>query len=362
MPVPKGPSRTQAKPKRNGGEHRSAHAIIHVMQAGSPEKPYLSIWCLYQDEAPYMREWIEFHRLMGVERFFLYDHYSGDDHRAALAPYIEEEIVVLHDWPHDPGQVAAANHCLERHRDDSRWIAFIDADEFLFSPTGKPLPAVLAEYERFPGVVINGATFGTSGHELPPDGLVIESYLSRTDNPKSNGYKKSVIDPERVVRCRGGLWDFTEGQSVNENKEHSDGRADPTFVSFSKLRINHYHTRSRIEYERKIAKPRADRRGVRTIKPAGRESVLAALNEIHDDTLARYAPDVRAALARTEESWRERHGEPLPVIERDSQGLHLARDVLAGVAVCAEDGEPYPHPDLVHKAIELLGSDVSGAR
>ena len=39
---------------------------------------YLSIWALYQDEAPYMREWIEFHRLMGVEHFFLYDHDSAD--------------------------------------------------------------------------------------------------------------------------------------------------------------------------------------------------------------------------------------------------------------------------------------------
>jgi hypothetical protein len=31
---------------------------------------YQSIWALYQDEAPYMREWVEFHRLMGVEHFY----------------------------------------------------------------------------------------------------------------------------------------------------------------------------------------------------------------------------------------------------------------------------------------------------
>ena len=33
-----------------------------------------------------MREWIEFHRLMGVERFFLYDHDSVDDHRLGNWP------------------------------------------------------------------------------------------------------------------------------------------------------------------------------------------------------------------------------------------------------------------------------------
>jgi hypothetical protein len=205
-------------------------------------------------------------------------------------------------------------------------------------------------------VVVNCATFGTSGHELPPDGLVIESYVSRTDDPVTNGHKKSIVDPARAVRCRGGLWDFSEGQSVNENNEPSDGRAG-TDVSFSKLRFNHYHTRSRIEYERKVAKPRADRRGVRTIKPAGRDSVLAALDTVRDDTLAGYAPAVREALSRTEERWRQRHGEALPRVDGDlrSQALFLARDVLAGVAVCAEDGEPYPHPDLVHKAIDMLG-------
>ena len=40
------------------------------------------------------------------------------------------------DWPMFPGQVQAYEHCIERARDDSRWIAFIDIDEFLFSPTG----------------------------------------------------------------------------------------------------------------------------------------------------------------------------------------------------------------------------------
>ena len=117
-----------------------------------------------------MREWIEFHRLMGVERFFLYDHDSVDDHRRQLAPYIEAGVVTLYDWPIDPGQVQAANHCLEHHRDESRWIAFLDLDEFLFSPTGRPLPEVLADYEQWPGVVVNWATFGTSGHPQPATG------------------------------------------------------------------------------------------------------------------------------------------------------------------------------------------------
>lgn len=40
---------------------------------------YLSIGAIFKDEAPYLAEWIEFHRLVGVEHFFLYDNLSTDE-------------------------------------------------------------------------------------------------------------------------------------------------------------------------------------------------------------------------------------------------------------------------------------------
>jgi hypothetical protein len=315
---------------------------------------YLSIWALYQDEAPYMREWIEFHRLMGVERFFLYDHDSVDDHRRRLAPYIDEGVVTLYDWPIDPGQVQAANHCLEHHRDESRWIAFLDLDEFLFSPSGRPLPELLRDYEQWPGVVVNWATFGTSGHVLPPHGLVIENYLYRTDNPGINGNKKSIVDPSRVVRNRGGIFDFSEGHSVDENMQESDGRVSEN-VSFERLRINHYHTKSKLEFERKVAKPRADRRGVRDTSPRLRDKITGGMNEVRDETLLKYAGPVREALERTREAERAAGGEGSDGhLDVDPQVIYFARDVLMGAALCAQDGTPYPHPDLAQKAADML--------
>jgi glycosyl transferase family 92 len=314
---------------------------------------YLSIWALYQDEAPYMREWIEFHRLMGVERFFLYDHDSVDDHRRQLAPYIDEGVVTLYDWPIDPGQVQAANHCLEHHRDESRWIAFLDLDEFLFSPTGRPLPEVLADYEQWPGVVVNWATFGTSGHPVPPPGLVIENYLSRSDNPGINGNKKSIVDPSRVLRNRGGVFDFSEGSSVDENMQPADGRVSEN-VSFERLRINHYHTKSKLEFERKVAKPRADRRGVRDTSRRLRDKITGGLNEVRDETLLPYAGAVREALERTRQAETAAAGGGEDGLAVDPQAIYFARDVLMGVALCAQDGTPYPHPDLAQKAAAML--------
>ena len=34
--------------------------------------------------------------------------------------------------------------------------------------------------------------------------------------------------------------------------------------------------------------------------------------------------------------------------------IYFARDVLMGAALCAQDGTPYPHPDLAEKAAAML--------
>ena len=43
------------------------------------------------------------------------------------------------------------NRCLEQHGREARWIAFLDMDEFLFSPTRRPLSEVLTAYEQRAG-------------------------------------------------------------------------------------------------------------------------------------------------------------------------------------------------------------------
>ena len=41
-------------------------------------KVTLAIAAIFRDEAPYLKEWIEFHRAVGVERFYLFDNLSTD--------------------------------------------------------------------------------------------------------------------------------------------------------------------------------------------------------------------------------------------------------------------------------------------
>jgi hypothetical protein len=262
--------------------------------------PYLSICMIYRDEAPYLREWIEFHRLVGVERFFLYDNASGDDHRELLKPYVETGLVTLHDWPlGDKPQVPAYRHCLDEHGHESRWIAFIDADEFLFSPTGSSLPHLLQEYEEWPGVGVNTVRFGTSGHRTRPTELVIESYLRRADEHSLNNIIKSIVDPSRVSRCGTAHYFYYEsGFAVDEQKRPIDeGVRYAQSVSFSRLRVNHYWMKSVEEYRAKWARVKPD-----TGEPRkdDLERFEVIFNAERDETILMYLPGLRTALDASE--------------------------------------------------------------
>jgi hypothetical protein len=263
---------------------------------------YLAVCCVYRDEAPFFREWIEFHRLVGVERFFLYDNLSRDEHLDVLGPYIDEGIVVRHEWPiRVKPQLPCFEDCVRTHREDARWIAFIDPDEFLFSPTGASVAELLRDYEEAPAVGANWCIFGSSGHETNPDGLVIENYLIRGDDSfHAHKHVKLIADPSRVVRCATAhQFEYTDGAlAVDENKQPLEfGWTEEP--SFSKLRVNHYLVKSRDDWRRKNVERRCpasgDFRMRRWEKFDHLEKQLAAKR---DETITRYLPELRAALVR----------------------------------------------------------------
>jgi hypothetical protein len=257
---------------------------------------YLSVCSMFLNGEPYLAEWIEFHLHAGVERFFLYDHESTDASRDVLAPYVQEGTVVVYDWPVYPGQVEAFEDCVARHREESRWIAFFDLDEFLFSGTGRPLPEVLQPFEPWPGVLVNRPAFGSAGVHTQPAGLVTESYPLRSNISRRNRAGKTIADPARLARCGGGHhWVYTEGYAVDERRRPAP-LSRSLSVSFSLLRLNHYPVRSREEFDRKMATPRADTATLRTGTTF--ESINTGLNDVTDLAAANCAPAVAEALRR----------------------------------------------------------------
>jgi hypothetical protein len=264
--------------------------------------PYLSACAIYRDEGPYLREWVEFHRIVGVERFFLYNNDSTDGHREALAPYLKDGTVVLHEWPVSPGQIHAYRHCLASHNEDSHWIAFLDLDEFIFSPTSKKLPELLPQFEQWPGVTIHRASFGSSGHKTKPPGLVLESYVRRTNDPLRNSTFKSIVNPREAIDLRNPeSFIYRSGFAVDENRERAPDDPTPGRSSWELFRMNHYVTKSEGEWRQKIAKPTADTNDPRLQRLRHLPKLEELLNQEPDHVIQAYLPDLREALKRTAE-------------------------------------------------------------
>jgi hypothetical protein len=281
---------------------------------------YLAACTIYRDDAAYLAEWIEFHRLMGVERFFLYDNGSTDHHREVLAGYMAEGVATLQEWAAPffgyngrPKTIMTAfEHCIGAHRHDARWIAFLDVDEFLFTPDGGSLPEVLSDYEEYPGVVVNRAEFGPSGHVTRPEGLVIESYVQRRPlRPDDESAHKSVVDPSRVTRCLGAhSFMYVDGLPVDEQKRRVDmrRRMKRKPVTWARLRAHHYWSRSEEERRNKaelwseVGDPAAPATGPSAGRSRGwllaDAEVVDRAHSVLDDSLAGYGPAVREALAR----------------------------------------------------------------
>src|ERR1043166_6932935 len=124
-------SRVQRHLQLSSQESQYAASPSDVVAANDEDGFYPLAACLiFKNEAVYLKEWLDFHRLVGVEKFFLYNNASEDNYKTVLQPYIEKGIVALHDFPMAPpnAQTEAYNLCLKTHRRHARWIAFIDID------------------------------------------------------------------------------------------------------------------------------------------------------------------------------------------------------------------------------------------
>lgn len=279
-----------------------------------------------KNEAAFLDEWLAFCLLEGIEHVLLYDNDSTDNSREVLQPWIEAGIVELFDWPihwKDGAQTRAYVDALRRLRGRTRWAAFIDPDEYLFSPTGMTLPEVLERYEAHAGVIVNWQCYGTSGHKMRPTGLTIENYTRRArTNWARNRRVKTIIDPALAVEPQGGhlfkvlpghtlvTEEFTPVRVVRSKNgrrrlrhlaaslpylpfdPYSVMRPSPERVSASCLRINHYVTRSEEDFEAKFK----DRN---TLLEADRISHLRYhdRNEVEDAILAPKAARVRDIVA-----------------------------------------------------------------
>ena len=248
----------------------------------------LSAAMIFRDEAPYLKEWIEYHKLVGVEHFYLYNNLSTDNYKEVLTPYILAGEVDLKEWPFESHNVAewdviqvnACNHALEQAKGHSKWLAVIDMDEFLVPVADLDMITLLRKYDNAGGVYNPWVVFGTSWvKKIPDDKLLIEMLVHNGASQHSLG--KSIIRTEYTIHIRPHHATYIPGKAEVQ-------------IPIREMQINHYWSRDEYYlYNFKI--PRRALWGT-DAATCIRWATYATTYSIYSEPILRFVPPLRAKM------------------------------------------------------------------
>lgn len=223
---------------------------------------YFSLCAIFKNEAPYFKEWIEYHRMLGVDHIYLYNNFSTDNYMDILTPYIEEGYVTLTDWPYEMSQIPAYEHCYEHYRNETFWLMFLDLDEFICPIYKTNIKEWIKPFEKYPSVLMYWLMFGTNGIvKADPNKLVIEQYTNSWASVRNES--KQVLNtsftPVRMYHHHIWCWVKVLGikfkvPSINENKRFICHHGKEICPKNGTIQINHYWSKSLGEYVKKINK------------------------------------------------------------------------------------------------------------
>ncbi len=259
---------------------------------------YLGMCCIAKDEDHFLKEWLAYHALLGVERFYVYDNCSRVPIREILGEYADSGRVTIRRVQGNRMQLPVYDDCLESFRSECRWIAFIDLDEFICPMRDDDLRVLLSEFEPYAGLAATWHLFGSSGHLKRPEGLVLKNYTEAFE-PQESFAVKCIVQPDKTVQALSPHhFRLKDGHyCVNEDHYPFAPGSHFTFSPGRLVRVNHYFLRSQQDYEEKM------RRGGAAVKKEEEyrkmELFLGALDKPvrEDRVIQRFIPRLEKAVA-----------------------------------------------------------------
>jgi hypothetical protein len=219
--------------KNNHSSPSNTATKYSIMSNHIPDHVELAVSTLVLNQGMYLREWIEFHKLMGFQLFLIFDDNSTDNTVEVLREYITGGVVLLVHAKtsfasscsvirRDPNvhhiqsscQKTVFNYALNLFRGKVKWAGNFDVDEFLWTtnaaitPSWMPLPELLnSRYAEYDAIDIISIVFGTSNLSVPDDRLVVSKLTHRAlagKYPRFTPYdgnrfgRKALYRPDRI--------------------------------------------------------------------------------------------------------------------------------------------------------------------
>lgn len=257
----------------------------------------IAICAIFKDEARDLLEWLAYHRMMGVDHFFLYDNGSSDGGSDLIRRCSFARNVTLTRWHDRPGQLSAYNHFRVHYSRNFDWVGFIDIDEFIVPLAGDSIRDILERtvYQPFAQIMLQWLVFGPSGHDRRPPGLVMENYTRRLpETLDASLHIKSLVRTARML----GI-DYTphaaecSGPACNSRGDEMLPYAIQPVECHEVMVVNHYFTKSREDWEVKRRRGRGD-----SLEPYHERvfAEVAGQASVEDTRALRFVPRVRALL------------------------------------------------------------------
>ena len=236
----------------------------------------LAVVSIMKNEAPYAKEWLDYHFLAGVNHFYIFDNESPDNLKEILQPYIDAGIVTYIFYPGKARQYEAYNEAIQKYKFFCRYIAFIDADEFIFpqknSTVSEVVDEILKDYPNAGGLAVNIYNFGSNFQEKADYSKgVLERFTRRApvdwvpplealgNLPGGTAHVSTITNPRKVDYFASPhfAYYFEGTQAINSN-----GKVVPIFYNnpptVDKIVMNHYSIKSKEEYLKKVRRGAAD--------------------------------------------------------------------------------------------------------
>ena len=229
------------------------------------EKKYnVSICAIFKNEAPYLKEWLEFNHLVGVEHFFMYNNNSEDNYQEVLNPYIDKGWVTLVQWPYNQKQMECYMDCIHKYSQETKWLGFIDIDEFIVPKTTDNIYEFLKNFENRGSVNIYWRLFGTSGlMDRNLNGLVSEDFtvcwpkycdIGKCFYNTAFGFDDNSKKSKQLHHKFWANYKGIDIPPVNIFNNICVGNRNIADTAEFPIQINHYFTKSYKEYAMKRSK------------------------------------------------------------------------------------------------------------
>lgn len=219
-----------------------------------------AICTIMKDEKlSHIKEWIDYHFKLGFNHIYIYDDHSKQPLSVLL--YSQPNVTVISQIPDvDNRQKYVDEHFLETYKQDNKWVAFIDLDEFIVPrDLDANINDIMLEYEDFGGLGINWVMFGNSDVVRSPE-TVLNTFLQRSDfSYYVNHHIKTIANVSRIAEfINPHCFKYTDNYKCVNTKKDIIPQHSNEPGCFDKIVLHHYYRKSYEDYINKCARGRCD--------------------------------------------------------------------------------------------------------